>query len=149
MWRTRHMRRMKAHAGFALTRQMPHIGAVRIVERGQHVVQLDLGGKAPYEPLAGVQNSLLLLLRAFAQLGNTWLACAKNLICLAPAGTPFQRKVWNALRQIPYGQTRSYRQIAEAVNSPRVSALWAWPTTVIPLPCLFPVTVLSARTAAC
>lgn len=34
-------------------------------------------------------------------------------------GTPFQEKVWKALRQIPFGETRSYGQIAEAVGSPR------------------------------
>lgn len=35
---------------------------------------------------------------------------------LAPQGTPFQQKVWAALRDIPWGQTRSYRDIAQAVN---------------------------------
>lgn len=34
-------------------------------------------------------------------------------------GTPFQRKVWEALKTIPYGETRSYREIAEAVGSPK------------------------------
>lgn len=34
-------------------------------------------------------------------------------------GTEFQRKVWAALLAIPYGETRSYREIAEAVGSPR------------------------------
>jgi O-6-methylguanine DNA methyltransferase len=34
-------------------------------------------------------------------------------------GTDFQKKVWYALCQIPYGETRSYKQIAEAVNSPK------------------------------
>ena len=38
---------------------------------------------------------------------------------LAPKGTGFQRKVWEALRTIPYGQTRSYAEIAAQVGSPR------------------------------
>ena len=33
-------------------------------------------------------------------------------------GTPFQEKVWRALQQIPYGETRSYEEIARAVGSP-------------------------------
>ncbi|MEQ8849296.1 methylated-DNA--[protein]-cysteine S-methyltransferase [Botrimarina sp.] len=33
-------------------------------------------------------------------------------------GTPFQRLVWSALLQIPYGQTRSYRQLAVAIGAP-------------------------------
>lgn len=32
-------------------------------------------------------------------------------------GTPFQIKVWKALLHIPYGQTRSYKEIAEKVSS--------------------------------
>lgn len=34
-------------------------------------------------------------------------------------GTPFQERVWRALRAIPYGQTRTYGQIAAAVGSPK------------------------------
>ena len=34
------------------------------------------------------------------------------------AGTSFQRKVWDALLTIPFGETRSYRQIAEQIGSP-------------------------------
>jgi methylated-DNA-[protein]-cysteine S-methyltransferase len=33
-------------------------------------------------------------------------------------GTPFQRQVWAALRTIPYGETRSYGQIAEQIGKP-------------------------------
>ena len=33
-------------------------------------------------------------------------------------GTPFQESVWRALRKIPYGATRSYAQIAEAIGAP-------------------------------
>jgi methylated-DNA-[protein]-cysteine S-methyltransferase len=33
-------------------------------------------------------------------------------------GTPFQQKVWNALRTIPYGETRTYGDIARQIGSP-------------------------------
>ncbi|WP_427184558.1 methylated-DNA--[protein]-cysteine S-methyltransferase [Bordetella bronchialis] len=35
---------------------------------------------------------------------------------LAFTGTAFQKKVWNALLEIPYGETRSYRGIAERIG---------------------------------
>lgn len=38
---------------------------------------------------------------------------------LAPKGTAFQQKVWEALQTIPYGQTFSYKQIAEKVGNPK------------------------------
>ncbi len=34
-------------------------------------------------------------------------------------GTPFQRKVWAALMKIPYGETRSYLDIAKAIGHPK------------------------------
>ncbi|MDO4482106.1 MAG: methylated-DNA--[protein]-cysteine S-methyltransferase [Bacillota bacterium] len=37
---------------------------------------------------------------------------------LAPEGTDFQLKDWKALCEIPYGETRSYRDIAEAIDCP-------------------------------
>ena len=37
---------------------------------------------------------------------------------LLPVGTEFQRNVWNILEAIPYGQTITYRQLAEAVGNP-------------------------------
>lgn len=38
-------------------------------------------------------------------------------IPVAPAGTPFQRKVWSALQAIPYGATTSYGTIAQRIGS--------------------------------
>jgi methylated-DNA-[protein]-cysteine S-methyltransferase len=40
---------------------------------------------------------------------------------LHPKGTPFQLKVWNALLEIPYGETRTYGQIAKAIGMPKAS----------------------------
>ncbi len=37
---------------------------------------------------------------------------------LSAAGTPFQQRVWAALRSIPYGETRSYGQLAAELGNP-------------------------------
>jgi len=42
-------------------------------------------------------------------------------ILLAPRGTPFQKLVWQELCRIPYGQTRTYGQIAAAIGKPKAS----------------------------
>ena len=40
-------------------------------------------------------------------------------IPLAPEGTPFQQEVWKALRAIPFGETRSYMDVARTIGKPR------------------------------
>ena len=37
------------------------------------------------------------------------------------AGTPFQRTVWEQLRKIPYGETRTYGELADALGNPKAS----------------------------
>ena len=108
------------HAAHALTREVPLIGTVRIVERGGSIVRLDLGPTAPFEPLKNTtEQETPLLLRAFDQLSSYLAGVRRDFdLPLAPEGTDFQRRVWDALQAIPYGQTRSYKQLAEAANCP-------------------------------
>ena len=40
---------------------------------------------------------------------------------MAPSGTPFQRRVWAALQAIPYGETRTYGQLAAALGNARAA----------------------------
>jgi len=40
-------------------------------------------------------------------------------VLLNPGGTEFRRLVWHALREIPFGQTKSYRNVAMAIDCPR------------------------------
>ena len=102
------------HAAHALTREVPLIGAVRIVERGGSIVRLDLGPTAPFEALKNTTEQETPLLReAFKQLDEYLTGKRRDFdLPLAPEGTDFQCGVWRTLQTIPYGQTRSYRQVA-------------------------------------
>lgn len=46
--------------------------------------------------------------------------CGKNpspsAIPIAPSGTEFRRRVWNLVREIPYGETRTYGELAEMLG---------------------------------
>ncbi|HEY0452783.1 methylated-DNA--[protein]-cysteine S-methyltransferase [Actinophytocola sp.] len=42
-------------------------------------------------------------------------------IPLAPRGTPFQQQVWAALREVPYGETVSYGELAATIGRPTAS----------------------------
>ena len=59
-------------------------------------------------------------LRAWAASVGAYLAGTDWELALPidSAGTPFQERVWTELRRIPYGETRSYTQIAEAIGAP-------------------------------
>jgi O-6-methylguanine DNA methyltransferase len=55
-----------------------------------------------------------------AQLGEYFSGKRRNFdLALDLRGTDFQKRCWNQLLQIPYGETRSYAEIARAVGSPR------------------------------
>lgn len=60
-----------------------------------------------------------LIKRAAAQLDEYFAGTRKAFdIPLSFYGTEFQKKVWHALCTIPYGETRSYKQIAEQAGCP-------------------------------
>ena len=59
-------------------------------------------------------------------------------LALRPAGTPFQLAVLEALRSIPYGETRTYAQIAAAVGKPRAVRAVGAANARNPLPLVIP-----------
>jgi methylated-DNA-[protein]-cysteine S-methyltransferase len=57
---------------------------------------------------------------------------------LEPHGTEFQKKVWMALREIPFGQTASYGQIARRIGMPTASRAVGAANGRNPLPIVVP-----------
>lgn len=57
---------------------------------------------------------------------------------LAPAGTSFQRKVWNALCEIPYGATISYGEMARRIGQPTAARAVGLANGSNPLPIVVP-----------
>lgn len=53
-------------------------------------------------------------------------------------GTDFQKKVWNELRKIPYGELRSYKDIAEAVGNPKGCRAVGMANSKNPIPFIIP-----------
>lgn len=63
-----------------------------------------------------------LLRRAAEELGAYFAGRRRDFtLPLDPRGSDFQRQVWQALRSIPYGQTRTYGQIAEQIGRRRAA----------------------------
>ena len=82
------------------------IGDITIAEEDGAVVSVDWGWVQH-------QTETPLLVRAKAQLQGYFDGLLQQFdLPLAPAGTTYQLRVWQALAAIPYGQTRTYADIA-------------------------------------
>lgn len=53
-------------------------------------------------------------------------------------GTAFQQRVWKELRKIPYGQTRSYSEIARRIGQPKATRAVARACATNPVPIVIP-----------
>jgi methylated-DNA-[protein]-cysteine S-methyltransferase len=53
-------------------------------------------------------------------------------------GTQFQLKVWKALQEIPYGQTRTYAEIAREINAPKATRAVGGANHENPIPIIVP-----------
>ena len=61
-----------------------------------------------------------LIKEAYRQLSEYLMGKRKRFdLPLNPRGTEFQQQVWKALCDIPHGETRSYKQIAETIGNPK------------------------------
>jgi len=91
------------------------IGDLLLKSDGRHLTGIDFG---PHPESATAEVPLEL--RPVAEQLRSYFAgelIAFDLT-LAPAGTPFQRAVWAALDEIPYGETVGYGEIARRVGRP-------------------------------
>ncbi|MDD3823173.1 MAG: methylated-DNA--[protein]-cysteine S-methyltransferase [Sphaerochaetaceae bacterium] len=94
------------------------IGAVMIAESGGAITDVLL--LEPHSVCKGEHKATPLTDRAAMQLAQ-YLAGKRRTfdLPLDPQGTEFQKRVWNALLAIPYGQTCSYKDIAIAIGNPK------------------------------
>lgn len=59
-------------------------------------------------------------------------------LALAPKGTEFQQRVWQELRNIPYGQTTSYGEVAARIGNPKAGRAVGMANGKNPLPIIVP-----------
>lgn len=76
----------------------------------------DLRGRFPHAAIAAATDDMPDVLAAVVQLIETPSTPVGMTLDLR--GTSFQRRVWQALREIPAGQTASYAQIARRIGAP-------------------------------
>ena len=90
------------------------IGPLTIFEEKGAIIALEWGRAHDLK----TRNKSVLLEKARNQLNEYFDATRKNFdLPLAPGGSKFQQTVWSWLRQIPYGQTRTYSDGACSINT--------------------------------
>lgn len=121
-------RAIEAHADVQFAIRDCSLGRVLVATRGRGLCAILLGDNAktlkrelqarfPEDRLAeGTKDTLVLATMVVAAIDTP----ARRVdLPLDVGGTPFQRKVWQALRKIPAGKTASYAEIARKVGSPK------------------------------
>lgn len=91
------------------------VGPLTLVASAEALVELHFGA-------TGARESTPLLGRVKTELDEYFARERTRFgVPLAPLGTRFQRQVWSALAEIPFGQTRSYAELAAGIGHPKAS----------------------------
>lgn len=113
------------------------LGWLQVVERDNSLVNLSFVSQPESVSARGVvaQELARLLTNYFVGKSTDFATITMSLT----AGTVFQRRIWQELRTIPYGQLVSYRQIAVAIGKPTAyravaKAIAANPLVIV-IPC--------------
>ncbi len=95
------------------------VGPVTVAATDEAVTAVRFGASASAEN--PVEEELPPVLRQAVEELHEYFAGTRRTFTLplSPAGTPFQQQVWAALRSIPYGETRTYGQIAAQIGHPK------------------------------
>ena len=112
------------------------LGRMNIIEENGKIVKLELNYISDPNIL---QKDTDILLEAEKQLEEYIEGKRKSFnLPLNPKGTEFMKKVWRELMKIPYGETRTYKQIAENIGNPKASRAVGMANNKNPLPIIIP-----------
>ncbi len=117
------------------------IGDVTLVCEKGDMIELCFGRNAPTKMIeAGMmEDNLPILEKAYKQLKEYFVGERKEFdLPLDPVGTEFQMKVWEALQTIPYGETRTYKEIAVQIGNENASRAVGMANNRNPLPIFIP-----------
>ena len=101
------------------TRFKSPLGSILLTSEGKSITGLYLPGHPDYANHHRATLKPSLFKPAVKQLEEYFEGKRRRFrLTIAPAGTAFQKKVWNALRTIEHGETKTYGEIAKAIKKP-------------------------------
>ncbi len=113
------------------------IGKIGIAENGIAITNLFFNEIAAQHDSAIKETALLK--EAGEQLLEYFAGKRKLFeLPLAPEGTDFLQNIWQALREIPYGETRNYKEIAQKIGNPQASRAIGMANNKNPIPIFIP-----------
>ena len=112
------------------------IGPLTILCDDEALLRIDFG---TVEPKNAVRDRSELIGRTEGQLEEYMAGTRTEFdLPLKPEGTEFQKKVWNALLLIPYGETKSYKDIAVLIDNPKGCRAVGMANNRNPIPIIIP-----------
>ncbi|HPZ44033.1 MAG TPA: methylated-DNA--[protein]-cysteine S-methyltransferase [Bacillota bacterium] len=113
------------------------IGLIGIAEDGKAVTNLYFQGEQTPEDAVVTETEILK--EAGRQLRAYLAGKLRNFtLPLAPSGTEFMQRVWKSLLTIPYGETRSYQEIAQSIGNKKASRAVGQANNRNPIPIFIP-----------
>lgn len=115
------------------------IGPVRLVSNGEALVEVVLPGNEPVHADDGGKGTDPIIDQATKELKQYFDGRRTHFsVPLLVEGTEFQEASWEALRAIPYGETRSYGDQAQAIGKPGAARAVGQANRRNPLPIIVP-----------
>ncbi|MDR3287491.1 MAG: methylated-DNA--[protein]-cysteine S-methyltransferase [Prevotellaceae bacterium] len=110
-------------------------GDILIVADDKNIVEIVFGKKK----IDGSENETAVIKNAAKQLLEYFDGKRKAFdFPINPQGSGFQKQVWTALQNIPYGELYSYKQIAEIIGNPKAARAVGLANNKNPLPVVVP-----------
>jgi methylated-DNA-[protein]-cysteine S-methyltransferase len=116
------------------------VGRLLLAGDGESLIQVCFqSGPRPQQPAVDWIDDAKPFRAAIAQLGEYFAGERRRFeLPLAPRGTEFQRRVWRALTEIPYGKTLSYGELARRIGKPSAPRAVGLANGANPLPIVVP-----------
>lgn len=114
------------------------IGRLAIEENGTAITKIHFINKDIQEEI--IQTNETILLKEAIKQVNEYLDGKRSSfdLPLELKGTEFQNKVWNALKEIPCGETKSYGEIARRIGNEKASRAVGMANNKNPIPIIIP-----------
>lgn len=114
------------------------IGKARIIEEDGYIIELQIN--KDFDKNEDILEKDTNILKNTERQLSEYFSGKRNTfdLKLNPKGTEFMKKVWMELLNIPYGETRTYKEIAEKIGNPKGARAVGMANNKNPIPIIIP-----------